>query len=143
MVGSDVFTVVSSRPWCWWSQTFPGVIPALPCCHQVSHWSPWDLPQIGWVVVFFSFASKVEEQLDHTVSSYPVSPDGVELAGWWDFRWRPWKRQQWVKSLHTQLMGASPCGSQPLLPSGGAGSWWSGLSRHTPNGHPTTLFWFS
>lgn len=73
-MGSDVFTVVSSRLWCWWSQTLPGIIPALPSWHQVFHWSPWDPPQIGWVVVFFSFASKVEEQVDHTVSSYPVSP---------------------------------------------------------------------
>lgn len=79
-MGSDVFTVVSSRLWCWWSQTLPGIIPALPSWHQVSHWSPWDPPQIGWVVVFFSFASKVEEQVDHAVSSYPISPDGAELG---------------------------------------------------------------
>lgn len=46
---------------------------------------------------------------------------------------------------HTAHGCASSYGSQLLLPSGGAGTCWSGLSRHTPNGHnghPTTLFWF-
>lgn len=98
------------------------IIPALSCWHRVSHWNPWDSPQISWLVVLLlSFASKVEEQLDHTVSSDPNPPDGVELG----ILTGGSGRASGGSSPCTQLMGASSCGSQPLLPSGETGSWWS------------------
>lgn len=122
-MGSDVFTVVNSNfwepnsPWDHSSSLLLALSVVLEPLGPTTDWQAGCLPSF-----LPSFASKVEDHLDH-ISSYPISPECVELGIFTEGSGRanggssPCIHSSWVHPL----VDPSLCYPQEELGAGGVG----------------------